>query len=284
MLLILLFVATPPPFSFPAQRPTAATASAPVTLPQDPEVETLTAVELVELGRAQLEEGDASGAAHSFAEAYRRRPRLLGVKKQWAQALLILSAQRQKLGDIAGERKYYLQAVDVDPSLADDPTYVQGYKTVNLPAAGNDGKAFTSLKATRWPSRQRKYLGLHLGADLMAPVGLGINAIIIEHIDLRLTFDTLFFGAVISTRAIFLKSDWSPYAGIGGRFSFNPDPLGALHQTHAFFVDLGVQYAHPSGFFLDLGVIWAPPYLRASAMNDVAIPLPKIALGWNFGW
>ncbi len=280
MILALLIVAASP-FNYPGQ---PAFVPAPATAPFDPALEAMSAAELAEMGRAQLEEGDVQGAASSYATAYRKNPRLPGLKKAWARALLKLSDQRRKLGDVAGERAYFVQAGEVDSTLADDPEYVQGFKAVNLPMGGSDGKAFSELKMPRRPSREKKYLGLHLGADAVTPVGLGLSALILEHAELRVTFDTIFLGMAVGARAIFLKSNWSPYAGIGGRFSFRPQEDGFIYATHAFFLDIGVQYAHPSGFFLDIGLAWMPPRMRASQVDDLFFPLPKVAVGWNFGW
>lgn len=277
MLLIAVFLAVPA-ISFPSSEPQQQPA------PQAQEDSPLSAAELFAAGVQQMKDGDCRGAILSLSQAHKKNPRLTAVKKAWAKALITLAAQQRKLGNVAGERYYYTQAVDVDETLADDPEYVLGYKTVNLPMAGSDGKAFSELKMPRLPSRQNKYLGLHLGAGLYAPLGVGVQTLIVEHLELSVSFDTIYAGIAVEARAIILKSSWSPYAGVGGRFAFFPDPLGPITAAHYFFLDIGVEYAHASGFFIDIGIAWSPPRTRSSPMNDVFYPLPKLTLGWNFGW
>lgn len=235
------------------------------------------AEDLYRLGTRKLESGDNAGAIDAFAGALRSRPEFAEAERGEAQALLGLARQQDAAGNYGEGKRLRAQARALDPRAV-EPEY-PGY------AAPRRGLRSPQLK----PSRQDKWLGINLNAGLETLVGIGLSVFVLQHFELVVSLDTIKPAIDIDGKAIFLKTNWSPYLGVGGHIALrrnqvNPD----LWQSDFLHVEAGMQYMHPSGFYIDLGLTWFPPAFNGnkSLFGDsesyYAIPLPHLALGWAF--
>ena len=232
------------------------------------------------LGLRKMEAGDNAGAIEAFSNALRFRPDFREAEHAEAQALVGLARQQDAQGNYGEGRRLRQQAHTLDAAAREAPEgnyYAQQPRMLVEPR---------QLK----PSRKDKWLGVNLNAGMETFVGVGVSLFILQHVELIVSLDTIKPAIDIAGRGIFLKSNWSPYLGIGGHIGLRRNLVEPDFWSSDFLhVDLGMQYMHRSGFYMDLGLTWFPPTFSngrsifgESSQSFYAIPLPHLAVGWAF--
>ena len=242
-------------------------------------VATTHAEDLYRAGMREMDAGNNAGAIDAFANALRLQPDYTEAERAEAQALLGLARQQDAAGNYGEGKRLRAQARELDPQAqASDAPYSR-----YAPPRRN------ALSQQMKPSRQDKWLGINLNAGLETLVGIGLSVFVLQHFELVVSLDTINPAIDIAGKAIFLKTNWSPYLGLGGHIALRRNQVNpGFWQSDFLHVEAGMQYMHPSGFYLDLGLTWFPPAfnrnssLFGDSQSYYAIPLPHLALGWAF--
>lgn len=233
-------------------------------------------------GEAEMRARNYAAAVDAYSTAQRFRSDFPEARRGEALALYWMSAKAERAGNYNEQRRLYAQAIELDPSLAQGQAYAP-------PPPPRRPQRVEYIQDK--PSRQGKWIGVQLTAATETWLGIGLSGFFLQHAMLVVTLDTIKPAIDIQGKALFLKTNWTPYLGVGGHITLlrnvsNPD----FWQSNFLHVDLGAQYMHPIGFYMELGLSWFPPAFNGgpgplgSNTSYYAIPLPHLALGWAFGF
>ncbi len=219
-------------------------------------------------------------AEEHFTAVYRSFPEHEGVRYYLARTYLKLG-ERSLQGGFNKRRDYYRRALEVDPRLLEDSSFVKRYREIQL---NQISAASRRRKHVSHVSPKERFFSFGVGLTWGVEGLLGVEAgvLIAGIVNPLFTFSPVqqsfdFFLKVIPLR----RFRWSPFLGGGVTV---PLARSAIHPLPEFrepflHIAIGIQYIAPIGFTFSSGISLSYHFKRAKFSF---IPVPSLDLSWYF--
>jgi hypothetical protein len=258
--------------------------------------------ELLEWRRGEalrlLDAGEAQAALNLFDELLAQRPDDLGMRRGRVRALVRLAEEHSRRNDKTREYAVLSQAVEAEPSLAEDPAFTDRYQRLR--------EVSEEMKVARRQSAEQTLLfnprlirRWGFGIDGISPRGLGAPWVAMTIQDDWYPYLALdFFGRGVDVGIRYVPRSpvaaMTPFFSAGthislallGLFPF-PDSFSREAASvqfmwgHTLHVETGFLYMGETGIFFDFGVgmvLYAYPPEQALGI----FPMAHGGMGWFF--
>ncbi|MCC6808126.1 MAG: hypothetical protein IT381_11935 [Deltaproteobacteria bacterium] len=232
----------------------------------------------------RLSEGDLYGAVRQLELGLYQDPKNTEARALLSSQLVRIGDELGAQGDHARQRLYYLRALELDPTLADKPSFQKRASTRDLLVDDPNAKLKLedpALAAAR--IRDRRWFGFSVSGPGPLLVGVGLHTIPHRHIQLTLYWDAVALASLAGAFRVFiLPSAWTPYISVGVRLPMVPIlPTSNGYRYGNMMFEVGAQWMHKGGFFIDLSLTFGVPFIVDDRKNFVSVlPIPGVALGW----
>lgn len=231
-------------------------------------------------GVVYFQRGEFQRAKEYLQTALQKLPNDEGVRYYLARAYLKLGDQKQ---NFTRQRHYYKQALDVDPRLLEDSSFVKRYRSLQT----ERGAASASLQRKQAPRVSPKRRLFSLGVGLVGGVegllgvqtGLMIAGVVVPlftFLPVQQSFD-------FSLRILPLRRfNWSPFLSAGVNIPLNRNSIHPIPKYREPFlhVAIGVQYVAPIGFSFASGISLSYHFEKPAEFSF--IPVPSVHFSWHF--
>jgi len=231
-------------------------------------------------GLSLYQKGAFQLAEEHLEAVYRRSPEHEGVRYYLARIYIKLGDRSQK--DFDKQRYYYKRALEVDPRLLEDSSFVKRYRQLQLNQSSS-----TTIQRKHTPHQSPKSrlfsfgVGLTLGVEGLLGVQTGV--LIAGFLNPLFTFLPLQQSFDFSLKVIPLRRfDWSPFISAGITVPLNSRPVHPLplYREPFLHVAIGVQYISPIGFTFSSGISLSYHFEKTAVFSF--IPVPSAQISWYF--
>jgi hypothetical protein len=208
-----------------------------------------------------------------------------------ARALLLEGDKHGARAERREQLESYRAALELDPSLAQDPSFNERFDRHYRPAEPPDPEMASAEYPARFSllrPRQGRYLGVGASFGPTGIAAISVTSFVIPNLQLSVMADALLPALSVDVKVHILRTHFTPYLGVGGHFSLPVyKPLGALRnppfglwRNGYVYFSAGAQYMTDVGFFVDAGVSLVPGFGSVPGrIGDVDV-LPNLNLGW----
>lgn len=234
-------------------------------------------------GLREFESGHFKRAQSLLAQAMTAQPTHEGIRYYLARTYIRLAQQTQHEHNTEKRRSLLKRALEVDPRLLEDNSFVQQYKRLQVDGKGQQVALVQKQKLRKSPKSKLLSLGVGLTFGVEGLLGIQTGLLIGGMVNPLVTFSPVQQSFDFSLRIIPLRRfDWSPYLSVGVTLPTSNTP----HSPFPAFPDpffhfaMGVQYHSPIGFAFSTGLSLSYHLGETNAMSF--IPIPSAHISWYF--
>ncbi len=234
-------------------------------------------------GLRQFESGHFKRAQSLLVQAMTAQPTHEGIRYYLARTYIRLAQQTEHDHNIEKRRALLKQALEVDPRLLEDNSFVQQYKRLQVDEKNHQVGLIRKRKPRKSPKSKLLSLGVGLTFGVEGLLGIQTGLLIGGMVNPLVTFSPVQQSFDFTLKIIPLRRyDWSPYLSVGVTLPTSNTP----HSPFPAFPDpffhfaLGIQYHSPIGFAFSTGLSLSYHLGGTNAMSF--IPIPSAHISWYF--